>query len=298
MGYKLIFIAAALWGLIGVFTKGILAAGVEPLEIAFWRASLGGVLFCIHAGMTGQLYLKQGRDLGVLFGFALVGIVHYAAFAFAVNHGGVNLATILLTAAPALAALGAWCWLNERLTRNKFVLVLLTLLGVLLVSGGGGEGVSITNASLTWGLLASATHASLFLLDKWILGRYTPVTICAFMMIFGALMLGPLVSFGAKSLQVWLLLLLLVIFSTYLAYFLYYTGLKTVEVSRAVLVVSIEPVVAASLAAVVFGERFGLLGLCGAVLIGFAAVMVSLPEGKLQGWLNHIAFQRPLRKGL
>ncbi|MFC6618065.1 hypothetical protein [Deinococcus radiophilus] len=38
----LIALAAALWGLLGIFGKMAQQAGLEPLEVAFWRALLGG----------------------------------------------------------------------------------------------------------------------------------------------------------------------------------------------------------------------------------------------------------------
>jgi DME family drug/metabolite transporter len=103
--------------------------------------------------------------------------------------------------------------------------------------------------AVSWGLLAAATHGSFYLFDKWMLGRYSSVAICALLMPFGALLLGPMVTFSPKGLQVWGLLLLLVFFSIYAAYFLYYTGLKRVEASRAVLMTSVGPVIAATLAA-------------------------------------------------
>jgi drug/metabolite transporter (DMT)-like permease len=294
MAYELIFLAAALWGLIGLLTKGMLAAGIEPLEIAFWRAALSGLLFCAHAGLRGDLYLKRRRDSGFFLGFALVGILHYVSFILAVDHGGVNLAVVLLAAAPVFVVVGAWLLLREALTPLKLGLVLVTLLGVLLVSGGGGEGMTVSALAIFWGLLAAASHASLYLFDKWMLGRYSPVTICALLMPLGALMLGPLVTFSPKSLQVWGLLLLLVFFSTYVAYFLYYTGLKRIEASRAVLVTSVEPVIAATLAALVFGEHFGLLGYVGASLIFCAALLVSLPQGNLRNVAAVFARQSPL----
>ncbi|MCW5819310.1 MAG: DMT family transporter, partial [Trueperaceae bacterium] len=78
--------------------------------------------------------------------------------------------------------------------------------------------------------------------------------------------------------RTWLLLVLMAALSTYLAYFVYYTGLKRVEASRAVLVATIEPVVAAVLAAWLFGERLGALGIVGGALIVGAAMLSALPR--------------------
>ena len=257
-GYLLIFTAAVLWGLIGVFSYNILAAGVGPLELAFWRALLAGGMFVTHAASTRQLKVARRRDLLAFAAFSLVGItLFYASYALAVQYGGVSLASILLYSAPAFVALAAWFLLNETLTRRKLGLLALTLTGVVLVSRGGGAGVNVSEPALLWGLTAALSYSSYYLFGKWALERYSPVTINAFVMPLGALGLLPLVDFSAKSPAVWGLLVLLAALSTYAAYGLYYAGLKRVEASRAVLVASVEPVVAALLGALLFGERLG-----------------------------------------
>ena len=277
-GYLLIFLAAVLWGLIGVFSKGILGAGVGPLELAFWRALLAGSLFVLQAGLTRQLKVTQRRDLLAFAAFSLVGItLFYASYTLAVQYGGVSLASVLLYSAPAFVAVAAWFFLREALTPRKLGLLALTLTGVVLVSQGGGTGITVSAPALLWGLAAALSYSSYYIFGKWALSRYSPVTINAFVMPLGALGLLPFVTFAPKSPAVWGLLALLAVLSTYAAYSLYYAGLKQVEASRAVLVASIEPVVAALLGASLFGERLGVWGLLGGALILGAAVTASLP---------------------
>lgn len=277
-GYLLIFLAAALWGLIGVFSKGILASGVGVLELAFWRAALAGGMFIVHAGLTRQMRVKKTRDLFAFAAFSLVGVtLFYTSYTLAVQYGGVSLASILLYSAPAFVAVAAWLLLRETLTRRKLGLLALTLTGVVLVSRGGGAGITVSAPALLWGLTAALSYSSYYLFGKWALARYSPVTIYTFVLPFGALGLAPFVTFSAKSPAVWGLLGLLAVLSTYAAYGLYYTGLRQVEASRAVLVASVEPVVAALLGAVLFGERLGVWGLFGGALILGAALAASLP---------------------
>jgi DME family drug/metabolite transporter len=111
-----------------------------------------------------------------------------------------------------------------------------------------------------------------------VLRRYPPVTVFAYVMPVGALGLLPLVRFEALSAGAgaWLDLALMAVLSTYLAYFVYYTGLRGVEASRAVLVATLEPVLAAALAAALFGERLGALGVAGGVLVLVAAALASM----------------------
>lgn len=272
------FTAAVLWGMLGVFAKGILDAGVGPLEISFWRATLAGGAFLTHAAVRGRLRLARRSDALPFIGFALVGVtLFYASYNLAIAAGGVSLAVILLYSAPAFVAVLAALLLGERLTVTKTALVALATAGVVLVARGGGTGIHADARSIGWGLTAGLSYASYYIFGKWVLKRYAPVTIYAMVLPVGALGLLPLVRFHAKPPQAWALLAALALVSTYLAYLAYYTGLRRIEASRAVLVATVEPIVGTSLAALLFGERFGAWGLGGAALVLCSALLSAAP---------------------
>lgn len=286
-GYLLVLSAAVLWGIIGVLARGILAAGVGPIEIAFWRATLAGALFVLHAAVTGGLRLEPSeargrlRDLGALIAFGLVGVtLFYASLNLAIDLGGISLAFILLYTAPAFVAVFAWLLLGEQLGWSKLALVALAMGGVALVATDQGAGITPSVGAVAWGLAAGASYASYYIFGKWILHRYRPVTVYAFVLPIGALGLLPLVDFAPKTPTVWLLLVVLATVSTYLAYLAYFVGLARVEASRAVLVATVEPVVAALLAAVFFGERVGVPGIAGGGLVLAAAALSSVRRAR------------------
>ena len=283
-GYLLVFVAAVLWGLIGFFSRTILDAGLGALEIAFWRAVLAGGAFAVHALVARRARVRSLGDFGALAAFALVGVtVFYASLNLAIDAGGVSLAFVLLYTAPAFVAVLAWPLLGERLTRRKAMLVAVAVAGVALVAQAGGGGVRATPAALGWGLAAGASYAAYYLFGKWVLHRYAPVTIFAVVLPLGALGLLPFVDFVPKDPVVWAWLVALGLVSTYLAYLVYYTGLRTTEASRAVLVATVEPVVAAAIAAMAFGERLGWIGWGGAALILTAAALAAAPGRRRAG---------------
>lgn len=283
-GYLLVVTAALLWSLIGVFSRTVLDAGVGALEIAFWRAAIAGTAFALHAALVDKLRLRPraqggGGDLAALAAFAMVGVtLFYAALNLSIDAGGISLAFVLLYTAPAFVALLAWPILGEPLGRRKLLLVGVALAGVALVAQAGGGGVVVSAASIGWGLTSGAAYASYYLFGKWVLHRCDPVTIFAWVLPIGALGLWPFVDFGPKTPAVWGWLVVLSLVSTYLAYLVYYTGLRRTEASRAVLVATVEPVMAAALAAALFGERLGWIGWGGAALVLTAAAAAALPE--------------------
>lgn len=276
-GYALVFTAAVLWSLIGILSRGLLDAGLQPLEIAFWRAVIAGTLFVAVAAVGRTFQPVARRDLILITIFAAVGIaLYYSSLSLAIDTGGISLAFILLYTAPAFVALFAWWLLKEPLTGTKAALVVIAMAGVALVSQDRGAGISVTGASLMWGLVAGLGYASYYIFGRVLFVRYSPTLVLAMVLPVGAFLLAPVVEFAPKDAAAWLLLLPLGVVCTFLGFLLYAWGLRYVEASRAVLVATVEPVSAALLAAIVFGERFGVLGLSGGALILLAAVLAAL----------------------
>ena len=60
-GYLYALSAAALWSLLGPLSRFCFAHGMEPLEVAFWRAGLGGLCFGVHAARCGEVRGKKGE---------------------------------------------------------------------------------------------------------------------------------------------------------------------------------------------------------------------------------------------
>lgn len=274
----LILTAAVLWGLLGILGKQAQAAGVGPLEVAFWRAVLGGGLFALHALLT-RAALPRGRDLLVTAAFGVVGVsVFYGAYQLAVRSGGASLASVLLYTAPAFVALLGWLFLRDRLGRRELLAVGGTLAGIALISFGGGEGVQASGAALAWGLLSGFTYSLYYLYGKAFFDRYSPSALFAVALPVGALGLLPFLSFTPKTGGAWLSLGGLALLCTYLAYLAYSAGLRHLPATRASVIASLEPVVAAGLAALVFGERLSPLALLGAALVIGAALTLSVQK--------------------
>lgn len=275
-GLGLVALAAVLWAMIGLFTPALLDAGLRPTDIGFGRALLGGLCFAVHGAAVRQLGVSSWRDAVGLVAFGAVAVgLFYVALAAAIDLGGVSLAWILLYTAPVWVAAGAVVLLRERVDVVRAGLVAATVAGVALVALGGGEGVRITVASVAWGLTAGLTYATWYIGGKRYLDRYTPVTISAWTLLAGAAVLLPVARWSALSPRGWLLLVGLSVLSTYLPALAYYSGLRSVEASRASIVATVEPVVALAIAVAVEGERLGVVATVGAAIVLATAAAAS-----------------------
>jgi DME family drug/metabolite transporter len=257
--------AASLWGLIGPLSILAFRQGVGPLEVAFWRALLGGVLFGLHALLTGQTRVRRG-DLAALLLFGVLGVaLLFASYQLAVQTGGAPLAAVLLYTAPGwVTALSPWL-LRERLTPGKLGALALILLGVLVTSAQGGLHPNLPG--LFWGLISGLSYAAYYLFGKVYLKRYAGQTLFLYALPVGALTLLPLVHFAHKSPLAWSALILLALLCTYGAYGLYSLGLRRLEASKASLIATLEPVVASAVSALWWGQRLTPVGLLGGALI-------------------------------
>lgn len=264
--------AAALWGLLGPVSQVALRAGIDPLEIAFWRAAIASALFAAHAALQRRVRVER-RDLPLVLGFGLVGIsLFYAAYFLAVEQGGATLAAILLYTAPVWVALLSWAFRGEPMGARKLAALALTLAGVVGVATAGGGAMRFGAGALLWGLTAGWAYAMYYLFGKPFFARYGAATVFLYALPVGAIGLLPFFAPAPKSPAVWGVLLFLAVVPTYGAYLLYSAGLRRLEPTRAATIATLEPVVAAVAAYLLWGERlaaaqylFALLVLAGVV---------------------------------
>jgi drug/metabolite transporter, DME family len=267
MGYLLVAGAALLWGSLGPVARIALEAGVAPLELAFWRATIAGGCFALHAAARGRMRVSR-RDVPGLLLFALLGVtIFYWSYLRAVEIGGAALAAVLLYTAPAWVALAAGLWLGERLDHRTFAALALTLAGVALVALGGGQGSRVTPAGVAWGLVAGVAYAAYYLFGKRWFARYDAPTLFLYALPLGALALLPAVRFAPKGAAAWSAIVFIAIVPTYIAYLLYAHGLRRIEATRAATVATLEPVVAGALAWMLWRERLGIAGVLGGALV-------------------------------
>jgi DME family drug/metabolite transporter len=280
VGYLYVLAAAVLWGMIGPVSRLALHGGVDPLEVAFWRAVIAAGCFGVHAAAIGQTRLAR-RDVPLTLGFGLAGVsLFFGAYMRAVQSGGAALAAVLLYTAPAWVALLSAVFLGEAMPRRKVAAVALAIAGLagIALAGGGGT-IRLTPAALFWGLLSGWAYALYYLVGKRAFERYHASTFFLYALPVGALGLLPFVRFGPKTGAEWAVIVFLAVVPTYGSYLLYSIGVRKVEATRAATVATVEPVVAAIAAYLMWGERMGIGGYLFALLV-IAAVVLMVTGGR------------------
>lgn len=194
-GSVAVLLAAACWGMSGVFVKWVGAeVEISALALAFWRDLATFLVLLAGVGLfrPDWLRIRRGdlRWLAALGGS--LGIFH-VFWNLGVFLNGAAVATVQQAAMPAIVAAIAWVIWREPLTWAKIAAIILTFLGTVLVSGVGVVGqADLSFAGLLVGLAIPITYAAWNLFGKKARDTYNPVTTLTYAFGFGALVLLPL----------------------------------------------------------------------------------------------------------
>ena len=139
----------------------------------------------------------------------------------------------------------------------------------------GGTAITITATSVGWGLAAGLSYASYYLLGRRLFQRLGGPLTYALCLSIGAVILALVVRPHAPQAEAWPWLIALGVVSTYLPYLALAAGITRVPASRAVVVATTEPLLAAVLGAAFYDERLGPVGLVGGALILVSATTVA-----------------------
>ncbi|WP_367303343.1 DMT family transporter, partial [uncultured Bilophila sp.] len=277
-GYLYVFAAALLWSMIGPFSKNCIEAGLSPLEVAFWRAALGGACFFFQIARWGGLRLPLRHAL--LFGvFGLFTIsVFYSSLQIAIELSGAATAMVLLYTAPAWVAVFARVLFHESLSGRKLLALLLAMGGTALVCFSGGSLAAAPSAlGIAAGLISGLTYAAHFPIYLWWKSRYSTATLYAYMLLGGVLALAPFVDFApTRSAWVWANLLALGVLSSYVAYLASCRSLQLISPVKAAVIGNIEPVLGTFWVWLLWHENFSPIGWTGSALVISAVFLLTL----------------------
>ena len=268
--YASILLAAALWGIIGLWNRELMAAGLSPTSIVTVRNFGGMVLLALVFLVRDRSVFRVKREhLKYFFGTGVVSVLLFTCCYFTCQKlCSLAVASILLYTAPAfVVVLSAILW-KEPVTRKKLLALALTLVGCACVCGIFAGGVTVTLAGLALGLGAGFFYALYSIFGRYALAHYDSMTVTVWTFLFAGpaslVLLRPAEMAAVFSTpRNWLLAAGLVVFSTVLPYIFYTAGLAKVESGRASIVASLEPVVASLAGVLIFGEPMTVLTAAG-----------------------------------
>lgn len=267
---------AALWGVIGLWNRFLLSAGLSPVDIVVIR-NFGGM------ALLSLFFLIRDRSMfrtapAVLPYYAGTGVVSVLFFTICYfscqNLCSLSVASVLLYTAPSFVVLMSAILWKEPITRRKLLALVLTLCGCAMVCGlfdRQEDGWTVTAAGILYGIGAGFFYALYSIFGRYALSSATPMKVTLWTFLFAGtaslLLLRPSHMAPLASPATCAAALGLVVFSTVLPYLLYTSGLARMESGRASIMASLEPVVASLTGVIVFHEPISLAGVVGIALV-------------------------------
>ncbi len=270
LGYSLVAAAACLWGCWSLFLR--------PTGLSGGKVSL--ILFAVMSvpALLSKRPLWRERRAGTALLLLGLGDAGTAILYFeAIRRGPVAVAVLTHYLAPLLVALAAPLVLGELPSRRARIAAPLSLVGLALLVGAPPGGVPVWTAVLGTG--SAIFYGANVLSSKAAARAYSPLEITSLHApVSGA---AVLVALGTASfppppgLPLWL--------SAAGAFLcglcgsvLFNQGLRRIPAQAASALTYLEPVIAAVVGALAFGEELGALGVLGAVAIVASGAWVAL----------------------
>jgi drug/metabolite transporter (DMT)-like permease len=196
-----------------------------------------------------------------------------------------GLAAILNAAAPIFSVIVAGVWLkDEPVTRSRLLGAVLGLIGVAVLIGPSALAgldanllaqIAVLGAALSYAFAGVYARRFPRMNVDPIVAAAGQLLMSSLIMILLALMFAAPTQLIESSAKVWITVGLMAVFSTALAYILYFRLLASAGATNAILVTLLIPVTAILLGALILDERLQWLHFLGMAVIGLGLLIID-----------------------
>lgn len=257
---------AFLWGTIGIATQLGIETKANPYEIVMFRT--------ITTTLISLLLVKDWKKLlqtqMILMG--IIAIAFYETYIYTVSIIGASLSAIFLYTAPF------WLILFSKITKDKINLIkiisaILTFSGIYIMYLS-----NVTGLGFLLGLSSGLIYAILIIQSRIMQNNgYRDIEILIAQSIWSMpfSLFAIVYQFTLSSI---LAGVYLGIFPTFLAYMLFYRGMRSTDSIIATIITSLEPVFTIILAIPLLHQYLTFLQLVGAIIIIFSSILVVISK--------------------
>ena len=290
-GALLIILAGTCWGVISIFINYLSAAGLGEMQISFLRQFFAVLVFSLIILIRDRSKFRiPVRDLGLLM---LVGFINGVLFNFlyfyTIVHSRASIAVVLLYTSPVFVIILARIFFKEKITKNKFIALVLTIAGCVFVTGVLGEGYTPPPAAILTGVLTGLAYALNNILTSAAVKRNDPLTVTLYTLVFSFMFLIPFS--GMKSLtalcranpMILAVAFLMCLVTAVLAQYFFSVGLKLIESGKAAIYGATEPIVGSLVGIIIFREESNLMKIIGIIMVIAAILLIGKSDAEQGG---------------
>ncbi len=283
--WAMLLVLSLLWGG-SFFLVGVVINDLPPLTIVFCRVAIAAIILWLIAFIS-KIKLPTSREAWLaMFGMGVLNnIIPFTLIVWGQTQIPSGLASILNATTPLFTVLLAGVLLaDEQITKTKLIGVLIGFTGAAYMIGPSafsGLGNSIAAQLAVLGAAISYSLAGVFGRRFKSMGLH-PIATAAGQVTASSFILAPIVFYIDQPLNLpmpatttWLALIALAVFSTALAYILYFSILATAGATNLVLVTFLIPISAIFLGYFVLGERLDMTHYFGMGIIGVSLLVID-----------------------
>lgn len=283
--WLLLVILSILWGG-SFFFVGVAVEALPPLTIVTLRVFLAAIALLVIVYCSG---LKMPSDSSIWLAFIGMGVLNnvipFVLIVWGQTHIASGLASILNATTPLFTVVAAhFLTKDEKMSTLKIIGVVFGLVGVVMIIGQeviDGIGDSILGQLAVVGAAISYSFAGIYgrrfkqFGIKPVVTATGQVTTSSLLLIPIALLYDRPFTLPMPSVEVWLAIVSLALFSTALAYILYFRILSTAGATNVLLVTLLIPVSAILLGTAILGEQLELKHMIGMGMISVGLLSID-----------------------
>jgi drug/metabolite transporter (DMT)-like permease len=281
----MLMVMSLVWGVNFTVVK-IALTEFSPLSFNSVRFGLASLFLLVFLWVLKRDLSFRREDIGRLVLLGLIGhTIYQLCFIHGIARTTASNSSLILATVPIFVALLSSVLGVERVERRVWQSVILSFVGILLITQGAGRALTMTDQSLIGDLLiltGTICWSAYTVLSKPLLRRYTPLKLTTLAMLIGTppLILTSIPSlkgqnWGSVSLQGWLSLTYSFFFPVAIGYVIWYTGVSRIGGARTALYENLITVVAIAVAWIFLSERMTPLQVLGAAMVLFSLYLAG-----------------------
>jgi drug/metabolite transporter (DMT)-like permease len=293
--YIYLSFAMLFWGMSFIWYKQAFPA-FTPISIVLFRLIISFLLLIITAFILKKIHLPERKDIKLFLLLALFEpFLYFIGESFGMKYISSTLASVIIATIPLISPFVGFYFFRERLTKNNYLGILISFLGVLTVIYIEGKLGDAPWYGIMLMILAVLSTQGYTVMLKKLSVKYNTLTIVSMQNLLGIFYFLPIfLIFDLKHLSSqdikikdFMPVIYLAVFASTFAFLFFVEGIRKLGIARAIVFTNLIPVVTVVFAFFILSEKVT-FGKCIGILLTILGLYMSQGDsfGKITGWIR------------